>query len=294
MNWNDIRYFLATSETGNLTEAAALMKTSASTVARRVHELELSYGVALFNKRQNGYSLTAAGATLLPHAERVASEVRFLERQASSVQDAPQPRVKVELPELLGAYLIVPGLADVGASGSSAQFDITNTAGTARLAGRANDLVLRLQRPESGDYTAKRIGQLSRAIYAAPEYLTGKRCSSDIDSFTGHNLIGWNEDFGHLGTAKWFRDATGHAPLWLRTANVRLQIDAVVAGLGMAALPKFVGSHHKLVQINQTYASSLDSEIWLLRSQDTLDLPHVDKLAGWIEKIVARNRDRLA
>lgn len=69
MNWNDVRYFLVTAETGNLTEAAQLMKTSPSTVARRVRELETSYGVALFSKLQSGYVLTPAGASLRPHAE---------------------------------------------------------------------------------------------------------------------------------------------------------------------------------------------------------------------------------
>lgn len=113
MNWNDLKFFLTTSETESLSETAILMRTSASTVARRIRELEESCGVVLFNKRQNGYFLTVAGAALLPNAERIASEVGFLERQIASVQHVPQPRVKVALPELLGAYLIVPGMADL-------------------------------------------------------------------------------------------------------------------------------------------------------------------------------------
>lgn len=293
MNWNDIRYFLATAKTGNLTEAAILMKTSASTVARRVQELETSYGVALFNKRQSGYSLTAAGANILPHAQRVASEVRFLERQASSTQNAPQPVVKIEVPELLGAFLLVPKLAQLESSGTSVKLDISNSARTTRLTEHENDLVLRLKRPESGDYTAKRIGLLSRAIYAAPAYLSRKGSTAETSDFTDHNLIGLSEDFSHLGTAQWFRQATGHAPLWLRTANVRLQIDAVVAGLGMAALPKFIARHHGLVEINQTYASSLVSEIWLLRRNDTDDLAHIGKVADWIETIVGGYKSHL-
>lgn len=293
MNWNDVRYFLAVAETGNLTEAADLMKTSPSTVARRVRELETSYGVVLFNKLQSGYLLTPAGASLRPHAERVAAEMRFLERHATSVQDTPQPRVKIELPELLGAYVIVPGLADVAESMSSIRFDISNAARTTRLAARASDLVVRLTRPESGDYTAKKIGQLSRALYAAPSYLNDRKCGPEIDSFADHNLIGWNDDFDHMGTSKWFRETTGHAPLWMQTANVRLQIDTVVAGLGIAALPKFVGDHHQLVAIRTGKTSDIDAEIWLLRRSDTLDLPHVSKCAHWLEAIVKKKKRNL-
>jgi len=79
----------------------------------------------------------------------------------------------------------------------------------------------------------------------------------------------------------------------LRTENLRLQIDAVVAGLGLAALPKIVGDHHNLVAINQSGAASFDSEIWLLRRQDTQDLPHVGKIASCIEEIVSNNKSRL-
>ena len=293
MNWNDVRYFLVTADTGNLTEAAKLMKTSPSTVARRIRELETSYGVALFSKLQSGYVLTPAGASLRPHAERVAAEMRFLERHAASVQDAPQPRVKIELPELLGAYVIVPGLADVAGAMSSVRFDITNAARTTRLAERSCDLVMRLARPDSGDYTAKKIGQLSRALYAAPGYLADRKCGPDIDSFADHNLIGWSDDFDHMGTSKWFRETTDHAPLWMQTANVRLQIDAVIAGLGIAALPKCVGDHHKLVPIKTNTVSSLSAEIWLLRRSDTLDLPQVSKCVHWIEAIVTSKNQNL-
>ena len=293
MNWNDVRYFLAVAETGNLTEASQLMKTSPSTVARRVRELETSYGVALFNKLQSGYVLTPAGGSLRPHAERVAAEMRFLERHATSVQDAPQSRVKIELPELLGAYVIVPGLANVEVARSSVRFDITNAARTTRLSERSSDLVVRLARPDSGDYSAKKIGQLSRALYAAPDYLANRTCGSNINSFVDHNLIGWSDDFDNLGTPKWFREITGHAPLWMQTANVRLQIDAVVAGLGIAALPKCVGDHHQLVQIKTNTASDLSAEIWLLRRSDTLDLPHVGKCAHWLEAIVHKETQNL-
>ncbi len=293
MNWNDVRYFLVTAKTGNLTEAAQIMKTSPSTVARRIRELEASYGVVLFSKLQSGYVLTPSGASLRPHAERVAAEMRFLERHATSVQDAPQPRVKIALPELLGAYVIVPGLADVEGATSSVRLDISNAARTNRLAERSNDLVVRLARPDGGDYTAKKIGELSRALYAAPNYLADRKCGPDIDSFADHSLIGWSDDFDHMGTSKWFRDTTDHAPLWMQTANVRLQIDAVVAGLGIAALPKFVGDHHQFVRVETKTASDLSAEIWLLRRSDTHDLPHVSKCAHWLEAIVAKKNQNL-
>lgn len=276
-----------------MSETAILMKTSASTVARRIRELEDSCGVVLFNKRQNGYFLTVAGAALLPHAERIASDVSFLERQITSVQSVPQPRVKVELPELVGAYLIVPGMADLVPAESTIQLDIANTAETTRLTKRANDLVLRLKRPEAGDYSVKRIGKLSRGIYASPHYLEARQCGPDISNFSQHRLIGWGDEYSHLGTAQWFRDATQHEPLWMRASNVRVQIDAVVAGLGLGALPKFIADRYKLVEINADEFPSTDAEIWLLRSQVSKDLPHVKSVAAWIEKIVSVNKNVL-
>ena len=123
--------------------------------------------------------------------------------------------------------------------------------------------------------------------------MKARQCAPDISNFNQHRLIGWGDEYSHLSTAQWFHEATQREPLWMRASNVRLQIDAVVAGLGLGALPKFIADRYNLVEINANGFPSTDAEIWLLRSQASKDLPHVKTVASWIEKIVSANKSVL-
>jgi len=78
LDWNDLRYFLAVARGGSTLAASRTLRTSQTTVARRIAALEQALGVTLFEKRQAGYALTPAGEDLLPRAEQVQQGVGAL------------------------------------------------------------------------------------------------------------------------------------------------------------------------------------------------------------------------
>ena len=53
-DWNDLRYFLAVARTGSTLAASRALAVNATTVARRVGELERAIGVRLFDRRPDG------------------------------------------------------------------------------------------------------------------------------------------------------------------------------------------------------------------------------------------------
>jgi DNA-binding transcriptional LysR family regulator len=69
-DWNDLRYFLAVARHGSTVAAAKALKTSQSTVQRRLVELEKKIGRDLVQRHSTGYRLTEFGQQMLPHAER--------------------------------------------------------------------------------------------------------------------------------------------------------------------------------------------------------------------------------
>src|SRR6476619_7056860 len=60
-DWNDLRCFLAVAREGSTLAGARVLRTSQTTVARRIAALEAALGFPLFEKRQGGYSLTPSG-----------------------------------------------------------------------------------------------------------------------------------------------------------------------------------------------------------------------------------------
>src|SRR4029453_9357248 len=74
MQLQQLRYFLAVAETRHFTQAADLLGVAQPTLSKQIHTLEASLGAPLFERIRGAVALTAAGETLLPMAQRMASD----------------------------------------------------------------------------------------------------------------------------------------------------------------------------------------------------------------------------
>src|SRR5437868_1906481 len=68
LDWEDVRYFVALARRGTLSATARGLRVNHATVARRVASLETLLGRALFERRAEGYALTADGKAVLDEA----------------------------------------------------------------------------------------------------------------------------------------------------------------------------------------------------------------------------------
>jgi DNA-binding transcriptional LysR family regulator len=74
-DWNDLKYLVALAEHGSALAAARALQVNASTVQRRLLELEQRIGQPLVRRESTGYHLTDYGRELVPLAQRVAAAV---------------------------------------------------------------------------------------------------------------------------------------------------------------------------------------------------------------------------
>lgn len=70
-----IRYFVATAESGQVSQAAVNLSISQSAITTAVKELETIVGAALFERTPHGMELTTAGRQLLSHAYDILQKV---------------------------------------------------------------------------------------------------------------------------------------------------------------------------------------------------------------------------
>lgn len=78
--WDDLRYLHALARHGSTLAAARALDVSATTVQRRLQELEQRIGQTLFRREASGYKLTDYALELLPAVERVAAAVQEVEQ----------------------------------------------------------------------------------------------------------------------------------------------------------------------------------------------------------------------
>jgi DNA-binding transcriptional LysR family regulator len=68
LDWEDVRYFIALARHGTLSATARALRVNHATVARRITSLEILLARALFERRADGYALTAEGKAVLDEA----------------------------------------------------------------------------------------------------------------------------------------------------------------------------------------------------------------------------------
>lgn len=76
MELHQIRYFLATAETGSVSRAAERCRVAQPSLSQQIRKLEDDLGVRLFDRQGRGMALTEAGRAMLPKARRILAEVR--------------------------------------------------------------------------------------------------------------------------------------------------------------------------------------------------------------------------
>lgn len=133
MNSHQLRVFLAVAQHGSFTRAADALYLTQSAVSQQVEGLEREHGVRLFDRLPRRVTLTEAGRTLTPYAERVThlledagnalEAVRGLAGGRLRIGASPTPATYL-LPELLGGFARLHPhlelLLEVGASAAVA------------------------------------------------------------------------------------------------------------------------------------------------------------------------------
>lgn len=84
MNTRFVETFILLAHVGSVRQVARQMHSTPGAISMRVRKLEAELGTVLFNWDHKTLQITAQGAQLLPHAERLLQATQALERAASS------------------------------------------------------------------------------------------------------------------------------------------------------------------------------------------------------------------
>lgn len=151
-----LRYFLAVSETGNISHAASRLNVAQSAISHHISELEADIGQALLIRKHRGVELTAAGHRLANHARTILraldvarddvrsqdgrlvgqitvampySPIRAIGTEVLRRMHDAHPESVVILSEGLSAYTyerVLDGSADIGLTFNPPPDDVTN------------------------------------------------------------------------------------------------------------------------------------------------------------------------
>ena len=255
IDWDDLRVFAALARAGSLSAAARELNVDHATVGRRIAALERALGLRLIDRLPRRAPLTphglAVAATLAPMAA-AAVAVERLARLAKR----PAANVRVSAPPALAAYVIAPRLAAFQRAHPDVTIALSGAPGAAALDRGEADVAVRMGRPEKTGLVAKRIGRARFALYAAPEVAGTPR-----DAW---RFIGFDAELDRVTSQRWLKALAGGRELAFRASDLFSQAQAARAGLGVVALPRFVGDGDpSLVELSVEPAPPTQ-DFWLL------------------------------
>lgn len=260
-DWNDLKYVLTVARHGGLSQAAKILGSSASTVARHVQQLETALGHTLFLRQQSGYLLTDEGKEVLSLITNVEQALLALERRdANSANREVRGFVRLASAELMANYLITPNLPKLYQRHPHLQVDLAVSLKLADLNRREADLALRMTNPGEKhgeqDYIGISMGKLRFSAYRS------KHMENE------DHYINWGSDWEHLPMAQWMKQHFKSQEPRFTSNSANVQLQAARSGIGVAMLPCFIGDADRdLVKLN-LHKNELSRDIWLVYHRD--------------------------
>ena len=241
--WDDLRYFLAVARVGGLSAAARELGVEASTVHRRIGQLEDRLSTRLFNRLPRGVQLTAAGRDLMESTERVEAEIFASERRVLGHDASLSGVVRIAAAEDVASYLLTDVLLDLRTKHPAINLEIV--IGNARLSlsrGEA-DIAVRIGggQTHDPDVVARNIGELRGGLYASEAYLERHGRPRRSRDLPGHALVAGHGALQSISAPLEALLSEPHSVY--RADSVSHMAVATAAGFGIALLPCFISPH---------------------------------------------------
>jgi DNA-binding transcriptional LysR family regulator len=261
LDWTDLHHFVVLAREGTLSAAARALGVDHVTVARRVAALEATTALKLVDRRARSYALTEDG-------RRIAAAAFGVERAMQAAKPGISGEVSISAPPSLANALVAPRLITLRQQHPGILIKLIGEKRSASLSRREADIALRLSRPSEPGLIARRIGHFGFSLYGAPSYLK----ETPPHAFT---FIAYDTSMEEAPQQQWLKTIAGRRDIVLRTSDLENQAAAARAGLGLAALPHFMGDGDPRLERYESGEKEVGRDVWLLVHRDLRRAPAV-------------------
>jgi len=241
MNLNDLRVFIRVVEDGSFTAAADRLGVPKSTLSRTLNRLETHLGVRLLQRTTRSLSLTDAGRQFYDRVRHNLNQLADAERELSEFQASPRGHLRITMPVELGMRFMGEITAEFMQRYPEVSLEADLSGRVVDLVEEGVDLGLRIGAFNDAQLIGRRLGQLNGRFFASPHYLAQHPAPTDISELASHSFVLFRQARENTVPL----DA-GREPVNVRLTgrlsanNALMQMDAVIAGLGMGLLPGFI------------------------------------------------------
>ncbi|HEY0479186.1 MAG TPA: LysR family transcriptional regulator [Kofleriaceae bacterium] len=290
--WDELRFLLAVGRHGTLAAAGRALRVNATTVGRRLDELERRLGTKLFTRTPDGLRPTSAGVAAFEVATRVEDAMLAFERRARGGDARLEGVVRVTAGD--GIMLsIIPLVSSFRSLYPGVQLELLSENRVVDLARGEADIAVRIVKPTTPSLIAQRVATIGIGLYAQEDYLARSARLETLADLRAHALVGMTPPFDNGPEAQWLtRQGVEHYSI--RCNTISLVLAAAATGAGVAVLPHNLAAMEPKLRRVLRDVEFAPRSVWLVVHRDVRRRATIRAVLKFLVEDFNRNASALA
>jgi DNA-binding transcriptional LysR family regulator len=238
-DWNDLKFFLELARQTRLMPAARRLKVDHTTVSRRISELEKNLSAKLFERKPDGYVLTADGHRLLCIAEKIEALSISVEEGIGCHPSQPAGRVRLATMEGIAAFYLAEKLVAFHEAHPNITVELVTERHLINLTKREADVSISFMPPIGPRLAVRKAGVFRLGLFAAQAYLDRAGHPKSKADLVHHAFVDYIPDLVAIANVHWLLDVLEPETVAFRSTSMAVQQNAIAAGCGIGLLPFF-------------------------------------------------------
>lgn len=284
----DLMIVFAIARAGSVSAAASKLSLHQATVFRRLEELERGLGVRLFDRIKGKYQITPPGERLCQLAEHHRQTLESFRQSLQGGDLRPTGVIRVTTTDTLGNMLLPNLLAGFRGAHPGIDVELVVSNQFLTVSRREADIALRPTRGAPEHLAGRALCAVAFALYASEDYLHRHDAGLPLAE---HSWVAPDESLATTTTARWMAANVPEQRVPFRVNSMLAMAAAARAGLGMAALPCYVGDTMRELRRVQGPIAELETQLWLLTHPDLRQVPRVRAFLDYLPEAL---RSRIA
>jgi len=210
-----------------------------------------------------------------------------LERKLAGQDLRLSGTVRLTTTDTLMASILPDVLAAFRSAQPGIQIEVALSNLMFNLSKRDADVAIRPVDAPPETLIGRRIAKVAFAVYASPQYLAKSR---ETERLAGHQWVGPDDSLAGTSVARWMRAELPGSEITLRADSLLALRQAAQAGLGLAALPCYLGDLSAGLACVHRPIAAMETALWILTHEDLRHAARIRAFTEFVAAALARRR----
>lgn len=236
-----LKYFVHLANTLNFSVTADHFRVPSSSVSRRIKDLEIELGAALFERTTRTVRLTDLGNLYLSEVSPALQSIEMADELVGTQSQSPTGMLRITAMPGYGERFVLPALEKLRSQYENIDFDVNFTDSVINLASNEVDIAIRAASTLPDQIVARRLGDHDFVLVATPGYIAKHGAPNTSSELRHRCVLMYRTPYGVLD---WLVLQNG---IWktvelnpkYTTTHARSLLNSVLDGHGISFLPSW-------------------------------------------------------